>query len=148
MGNQHLASVNDQATYAFCPPTSGSHFNAVDAPLPRAFYGPDKAEKPGNWIHNLEHGDIVILYRGTPPQSDLDSLRTVMDAVPPGSRAEACSLPNPAIVVRFDDMTAPFALVSWDRAMLLDAWDPDRAKTFLQQWETNPAVPEKPSATC
>ncbi len=147
MSNQHVL-VNEHVDYAFCPPTSGSHFNqaGVPAPLPRAFYGPDKAYKPGNWIHNLEHGGVVILYKGTPTQAIQDSMKAVMDAAPVGSKT-ACA-PNQVIVVRFDDMTSPFAVVSWDRAMLMETWDPVAAATYAQQWQDSPAIPEKAAGTC
>jgi hypothetical protein len=136
-------------TYAFCPPTSGTHFSvAGQAPLPRAFYGPDKVERPGNWLHNLEHGGVAFLYKGTPTQDILDSMRTAMDSSAPGSKAATCGVPNQVIVVRFDDMNTPFALVAWDRAMLLDTWNPDLAMTFAQQWQDGPAIPEKNPATC
>ncbi len=148
MSNQHIG-VNDHVNYAFCPPTSGSHFNAAGvAPLPRAFYGPDKAYRPGNWIHNLEHGGVVILYKGSPTQDVLDSLQSVMDSAPGGSKAATCGVPNQVIVVRFDDMNSPFALVAWDRAMLLDTWNSDLATTFARQWQDSPAIPEKQPNTC
>jgi hypothetical protein len=135
--------------YAFCPPTSGTHFSvAGQAPLPRAFYGPDKIERPGNWLHNLEHGGVVILYKNTPTQDILDSMKVVMDSTPGGSKADACGVPNQVIVVRFDDMSTPYAVVSWDRAMLLDTWNPDVAQTFGAQWQDSAAIPEKAPTIC
>jgi hypothetical protein len=149
LNNRHV-SPSDHVDYAFCPPTSGDHFSIAGgiAPLTRAFYGPDKPEKPGNWIHNLEHGGVVILYKGTPSKDILDSMKTVMDSAPASSKAATCGVPNQVIVVRFDDMNTPFAVVAWDRAMLLDTWNPDLALTFAQQWQDSPAIPEKAPATC
>lgn len=146
MSNQHVG-VNDHVDYAFCPPTSGSHFNAAGvAPLPHAFYGPDKDYKPGNWIHNMEHGGVVILYKGTPTQDILDSMKSVVDSAPGGPKP-AC-LPNQVIGVRFDNMTTAFAVIAWDRAMLLDTWNSEQALTFIQQWQDGPAIPEKNPSTC
>jgi Protein of unknown function (DUF3105) len=142
--------VSTKVNYAFCPPTSGTHFSVGGgvAPLKRDFYGPDKVERPGNWIHNLEHGGVAILYKGTPTQDIQDSMKSVMDSAPPGEKAATCGVPNQVIVVRFDDMTTPFAVVAWDRAMLLDTWNPELATTFAQQWQDGPAIPEKNPSTC
>jgi hypothetical protein len=149
LNNQHT-DLNAHVDYAFCPPTSGTHFSVGGgvAPLKRDFYGPDKVELPGNWVHNMEHGGVVILYKGTPTQDVLDSMKTVMDSAAPGTKAEACGVPNQVIVVRFDDMTTPFAAVAWDRAMLLDTWNPDLMLTFAQQWQDSPAIPQKEAGAC
>ncbi len=50
--------------YAYCPPASGPHYNnpGIDGPIPAKFYGPDDGTRPEGWIHNLEHGAVVILY--------------------------------------------------------------------------------------
>jgi hypothetical protein len=144
LGKNHNPNSNASITYAFCPPTSGEHYNvAGQAPLPRQFYAPGTILRPGNWIHNLEHGYVVILYRGTPDQGTLDSIRTVMDtAVGDAFSTTQCAVPNRVIAVRFDDMTTPFAVLAWDRALLLPQWDPASAKTFAEQWAESPAIPE------
>jgi hypothetical protein len=131
--------------YAYCPPTSGEHFNVQgEAPLPRRFYGPEVSLRPGDWIHNLEHGYVVFLYKGTPPAATLDSIRAAMEAAEPSAPeiAQNCALPNKVIAVRFDDMDADFAALAWDRALLMDTWDPQLAMTFAQQWQDSPQAPE------
>ena len=135
-------------TYGFCPPTSGNHFNvAGQAPLPRNFYDPNTTLKPGNWVHNMEHGYVVILYKGTPDQATLDSIKQVMnDASPPADGfAQQCGQPNRVIAVRFDTMDTPYAVLAWDRALLLPEWDYQQALTFANQWQDNPAIPENPA---
>ena len=143
LGRTHVAN-GESVTYGFCPPTSGNHYNvAGQAPLPRQFYPPTQALKPQNWVHNLEHGYVDILYKGTPDQATLDSIRNVMDtAVGDAFTTGQCGMQNRVIAVRFDDMDTNFALVSWDRALLLPTWDPVQAKTFAEQWQESPAIPE------
>ena len=64
MGRRHVA-VGEKVTYTYCPPASGSHYNAANAgPIQPRFYGPNDRVLPEGWIHNLEHGAMVILYRG------------------------------------------------------------------------------------
>lgn len=130
-------------SYAFCPPTSGKHYIVTgQAPLPVAFYPPGTTLRPGNWIHNLEHGFVVILYKGTPDQATLDDIKRVMESVPPSTIATGCGVRNHVIAVRFDTMLTPFAVVAWNRALLLDTWDPTAVATFAQQWQDSPLHPE------
>ncbi len=143
MGQGHV-SESTSVTYAYCPPTSGQHFNSKTAPLPRRFYGPDDIVRPGNWLHNLEHGYAVILYKGEPDAATLDQLRTIMDEAPGTSfSTEQCGLPNKVLVVRFDDMTTPFAAVSWDHALLLPTFDPQQLATYVAQSQETDVWPEK-----
>jgi hypothetical protein len=145
-GRQHVAN-GTTVEYGFCPPTSGNHYSQANppAPLPRDFYGPDKSLKPQQWIHNMEHGYVVIAYKGTPDQATLDSIKNVMDTATGDSFAASCGQPNRVIAVRFDSMSEPFAVLAWDRALLLPTWDSEQALTFANQWQDNPAIPENPA---
>src|SRR4029078_8953344 len=61
-GNQHV-SVGDKVTYPICPPASGKHINNTPrGPITAQFSGPDDQAVPNGWIHNLEHGGLVLLY--------------------------------------------------------------------------------------
>lgn len=142
LGAKH-EDIRTTISYGFCPPTSGNHFFVTgQAPLTRQFYPPSTSLRPGNWIHNLEHGFVLILYRGDPGQATLDDIKRVMDSVAPSAIAVSCGLLNHVIAARFDDMNTPYALVAWNRALLLDAWDPVAAATFAQQWQDSPQHPE------
>ena len=54
----------DEHRYVYCPPASGAH-KAVQGsgPIQSRVYGPDDFAEPQGWIHNLEHGALVLLYR-------------------------------------------------------------------------------------
>lgn len=57
-----------QARYLTDPPTSGQHYNVRgEAPLTWGFYA--RPFPPEDWVHNLEHGGVVILYDCPQPQS-------------------------------------------------------------------------------
>ena len=61
-GNGHV-QVGDKVTYPVCPPASGKHVNKVGfGPLKPQVYGPDDQSLPNGWVHNLEHGGLVLLY--------------------------------------------------------------------------------------
>ena len=63
LGRAHVAT-GERVTYEFCPPTSGAHYNdEPDGPIPTRFYGSKETALPQGWIHNLEHGQMTVLYR-------------------------------------------------------------------------------------
>jgi len=142
LGQAHV-SENTSITYAYCPPTSVAHFASDMAPLPRRFYGPNDDVRPGNWIHNLEHGYVVIAYKGEPDAATLAELeRVVTEARGTEFSTQSCGLPNKVIGLRFDDMTTDFAALSWDRALLLETLDAEQLQTFAEQWQESPVWPE------
>lgn len=143
MGRDH-ASTNSRVRYAFCPPTSGGHWSVAGlSPLRRDFYAPDDGVAPGSWIHNLEHGYVVIAYRDDPGEAALEPLRSVFMDAPPSEVAIQCGMPNKVIVLRFDDMSEPYALLSWDRALLMSTFEPEQVLTFIEQWQDGPQTPER-----
>ena len=137
LGSQHVGA-GTKIRYGFCPPTSGSHYNAAGVgPLRPAFYGPDADAGPGGWVHNLEHGYVVALYRcadGTcPSEADLASLREFAANGPPTQSAAACGYRSKVLVARFDEMATPYALLAWERALLLDGFDATVARDFASR---------------
>jgi hypothetical protein len=157
MGNTHVAT-GTVIRYTHCPPASGRHFNqpGVAGPIPARPYGPNDGVIPQGWVHNLEHGGLVILYRGA--EADQAALRAVYDAVPaspvcgfePGGQS-----PGP-VVARFDQMAWPFAGLVWDRVLPLETLDQAAILDFYARYgeRTNPEkfceVPEpgaEPSAS-
>jgi hypothetical protein len=63
LGKNHVAA-GQRVTYPLCPPASGNHYAASNlGPIKAQVYGPDDPQLPQGWIHNLEHGGLVILYK-------------------------------------------------------------------------------------
>ena len=61
MGRRH-ADFGTQVTFQYCAPASGPHDNkSGSGPITPRLYGPDDAVIPQGWIHNLEHGALVVL---------------------------------------------------------------------------------------
>ena len=139
MGRTHVAR-GTAISYLFCPPSSGTHYNneAGFSPARPGFYRPDAAIGPGSWIHNLEHGYVVALYRcpdGVCPSEDvLDEVRRFVNSAPQTPVAASCGIRAKVVAARFDDMSMPFALVTWDRVSLLESWDVDVAIDFAERW--------------
>ena len=140
-GGKDHASAATSVRYATCPPTSGTHSSA--GPLERQFYGPGAVQLPGRWVHNLEHGYAVIAYAGDPGAAVLDQIRNVMDRAAPTDVADSCGLPNKVIALRFDDMSEPFALLAWDKALLMPTFDVELASRAADQFQDQAQAPER-----
>jgi hypothetical protein len=147
LGRTHK-SPNETVRFAFCPPASGDHWSIGGgrAPLNREFYRTGDDISPGNWVHNLEHGYVVIAYRDELTDEQDAGIREVFETAAQVPSAARCGVPNKVIVVPFRDMSEPFAVLAWDRVLLLPEWDTDRALAFANQWQENPQSPE--AATC
>jgi len=145
LGRGHV-DTSTKVDYDYCPPASGQHYNLGGgiAPLARDFYGPDDKLGPGNWIHNLEHGYVLLLYKGEPTAEVQQQLQAIMDEATPSAFAAANCGDNKVVVVRFDDMdpSVNFAAVAWDRELLLNEFDKEALLTFANQWQDGPQTPE------
>jgi hypothetical protein len=138
MGRSHV-TVGTTVTYTYCPPASGNHYSQPTAPITSRVYGPGDAIVPEHWIHNLEHGGLVILYKG---EADQVALKALFDAIPP---SPICGFepggqsPGP-VIARFDDMATPFAVLVWGRVLPLQTLDTQAILDFYAAWgeKTNP----------
>ena len=134
LGRNHVAT-GTSVTYEFCPPTSGSHYNAAGSgPIPDLFYAQDQVTVPEGWVHNMEHGAMVVLYRcpegcGTDAQAALGAVQSQLPASP------LCGFPptTDVVVTRFDQMPTPYAAVVWGRVLFLNTLDIGQITTFYGQ---------------
>ncbi len=129
--------------YGFCPPTSGEHWSIPGrAPLRRDVFQSGDSVSPGNWVHNLEHGYVVLAYRSPADEKAMAGMREVFEKARPGPVAVQCGLPNKVIVVPFSDMAEPYAALAWNRALLMPEWDTEAALRFADEWQESPQHPE------
>ena len=88
LGRGHVLNPNDTIEYGFCPPTSGNHYNVPGrGPIRGAVYPTTDQQPPGGWVHNLEHGWVVALYRCTgpndcPSDAEMQQLQAFFDQAP------------------------------------------------------------------
>lgn len=147
-GRNHVP-LGTTTRYASCPPASGPHYNEGGgvAPLRPAFYDAGARIGPGNWIHNLEHGYVLALYRcadGQCPSDDVVSeLRQFVLTAPATEGATNCGWSSKVLAARFDDMATPFALVAWDHVLLLDTFDASVGIDFASRWLEQESLPER-----
>jgi len=150
LGRNHILNANQTIEYGFCPPTSGDHYNISGVGPIRAAVYPNTAEQPpGGWVHNLEHGWVVLLYsckNGCPSADEMAQMQQWFDQAPTPDPASNQGCTKEVLVARFDSMTTRFALVAWGRAYLTDNFDLDTGLTFTQQWMDHGTEPE--TTTC
>jgi hypothetical protein len=133
MGRNHQAGP--PFSYLYCPPASGPHYNQPGTlgPITPRVYKPDDKVGPPNWIHNLEHGAVVVLYRTDGPGATADgqaAFKTFFDNFP---ASQLCQVPPHVlspVIAPFNDMPHPFAALVWGRVLYMDTWDPDLVLKF------------------
>jgi hypothetical protein len=107
------------------PPHSGPHY-----PTWETWDEHDTVVPRGNWVHNLEHGGIVLAYRCNDDcEPELDVLRDVL-----AQRPELRILLTPDPLLPGDDR---FAAISWTWVYRFDAPDLDTLLCFADQHENH-----------
>ena len=134
MGNSHV--VTPPQNYLLCPPASGNHYNQPGTlgPIPARLYKPDDKVGPSNWVHNLEHGGLVVLYRNDSPGATNEGQQAFRDYLSGFPASPICNVPPrqlSPVIARFDNMPHAFAVLVWDRVLYLDSWDPALATRFF-----------------
>jgi hypothetical protein len=126
-GANHV-SEGSSITYRHNPPASGPHYPVwaryaeYTTPLAR-----------GYWVHNLEHGAVVFLYRPDTASATIDALRGVYRTLPPDRE---CGNPR-ALLTPDPLMTRPVAVVAWDWVLDSDVVEPSAIVDFVQAHRGN-----------
>jgi hypothetical protein len=115
--------------YATRPPTSGAHY-----PAPYPTYGVlEQPVPPGNWVHNLEHGAIVLLYNCPEGCPELVAQIRELHATLPRGRNARRGVPR-MLALPYTDMDHRIAVVAWGRLLELDEFDADRIRAFYEAY--------------
>jgi hypothetical protein len=161
MGATHDPPVPTR--YTLCPPASGPHFGSPRAPIQARLYGLEDFAPPQGWLHNLEHGGIVILYRGgegseAVTEDGQAKLRELYRNFPASPICGFDRGNNNAgvVIARFDDMAWPYAALVWDVVLPLetldgdviyDFWRTEGERTNPEKFCTAPTPSPAPSGT-
>jgi hypothetical protein len=136
-GQGHV-QAGDKVTYPVCPPASGKHINKPGfGPLEPKVYGPDDTSLPNGWIHNLEHGGLVLLYACEKGACDAAGIQALRDTAANFPASAICGLPAGTVgpvVARFEDMPTKYAALIWDRALYLDTLDSAKIYDFYLRY--------------
>ena len=126
-GTGHLPA-GTALTFANRPPSSGEHYAA------RAPYGLSTTPlDPGNWVHVLEHGGVVVLYKcdgeADCEQKGADLRTAVYDPAKPGKFGE-----RKITITPYQDMDAPVTAVAWNRILPMETADPASILEFYNRY--------------
>jgi hypothetical protein len=123
-GASHVP-VGTQVDYQHVPPASGSHWSAAGtAPVAPGVYAQILEEE--QWVHNLEHGYVVILYdcpSGCEPTLTAE-LEALFDAAPQSTLFNKKKL----VIAPYSGLPARITAIAWDVQLYLDAFN---AQTLL-----------------
>jgi hypothetical protein len=75
-GSTHVNQPRTAADYRTNPPTSGDH---NDTPAPDGLYAPGNEPEITNWVHTLEHGRIILMYKPGAPQDTVTALQRLFE---------------------------------------------------------------------
>lgn len=106
LGGEHVVS-NVGVTYNSNPPSSGPHCGSWGQ---YAIYGDAKPLPRCNYIHNLEHGGVVLLYKcdGACPEL-VEALTTVRNSIVDAE----CPSAKRVILTPDADLDTPIAAAAW-----------------------------------
>ncbi len=126
-GGGHVAE-GTPIEYKNNPPASGLHYAKL------AEYGVYTEAIPAPyWVHNLEHGAIVVLYNCLSGEAQCaqaaEQLRTLYQQLPPGKYGEVKLVATP-----YPELRTRFAVLAWNRILELDAFDAQRITEFYETW--------------
>ncbi|HEX5240539.1 MAG TPA: DUF3105 domain-containing protein [Candidatus Limnocylindrales bacterium] len=136
MGRDHVA-VGTVVKYLYCPPASGKHYNQPPlGPIQPKVYGPNDHPVPEGWVHNLEHGALVVLYK-CPSDACTDAGQSALNTFYQGfPNSPVCDVPPGIIgpvIARFDDMNYPVVALVWDHILPLQSFDQAQIMAFYDQ---------------
>lgn len=123
-GQEHVPQASEVA-WASDPPCSGPHYPTWE------LWGEHDGTVPrGNWVHNLEHGGIVLSYRCADPcEAELEILRDVVEQRP---ELRILLTPDPLL-----PGSERFAAISWTWVHRFDAPALEELLCFADQHENH-----------
>ena len=126
-GSDHVAD-GTQVVYKTRPPASGPHYSN----WLQTFGFMNPAPPTGNWLHNLEHGAVAILYNCPSACPEIEQeLKDLYPPLPLGRNAVR-SQPR-VIILPYSDMDAKIAVVAWGWILELESVDKDQILAFADQ---------------
>jgi hypothetical protein len=136
-GNGHVGR-GDRVTYTVCPPASGKHINNPGfGPLKPKVYGPEDESEPNGWVHNLEHGGLVLLYscdKGACDDAGLAALDTFDQGFPESPVCKLAAGTVGPVIARFEQMPTKYAALVWNRVLYLDELDAAKVYDFSTRY--------------
>jgi len=125
--------------YSTSPPTSGSHY---DTPADPGFNPPEGIDQipPEQFVHNLEHGQIVFWYRPDASGQVIEDIEAYINKQ--GGRQSVTLL---AVPYEDIDSSYAFAMTAWGAMQSCSEFSEDVADAFRGEYQgrgpENPQIP-------
>jgi hypothetical protein len=142
-GQQHIAQGESHITYNSDLPSSGPHYADASAPIDWGIY--TEPVKPEVFLHNMEHGGVVITY--SPSLLPKDQVRQLQTLFAPSYDNKTFKPARFLLFPRPTDSKA-IQLASWDWTFNLDRYDASLiTKFYLQHGNKAPEASAGPTNT-
>jgi Protein of unknown function (DUF3105) len=127
-GRGHVAD-GTPVQYETSPPTSGQHW---EVPAEARFYPPDSlGDTPSErFVHNLEHGQVVIWYSPDAPQGVIDDIENYIRAQDGEQQLSLLATP-------YTDEPQGYNLTvtAWTASQSCEAFSPEVVDAFREQFQ-------------
>jgi hypothetical protein len=125
-GFDHINPPCQPTSYATNPPSSGNHygywanFTTYDFPLPAGF-----------WVHDLEHGAVVITYNCPDGcAADMARIKAWVEALPADPGCASFTAKRKVVVTPYPALTVKFAASSWGWTLRSSCFDETAFSAF------------------
>ena len=135
-GNSHVPA-GQKVNYNQNPPTSGSHWNSAAPPAPVPWGIKDSQQPNEAVVHNLEHGGIVVFYKGL-SGDEVDKLKDIVRLLSNNGFKKIVLEPYAEM-----PSDARVALSAWDWGLKLPGYDDVQVVKFVKSHYDGPDAPER-----
>jgi hypothetical protein len=125
-------------SYQHRPPSSGVHYGTL--PQQQEYRMWDTPLSPGRWVHMLEHGAVVVLYR--PDLCDNACVQQLGEFYDSAPRSNLVGVRHLAITP-YQDMDHAVAVVAWGYVDEMDQVDKDRVMADFRSKVDASSAPER-----
>jgi hypothetical protein len=125
-------------SYRNKPPSSGVHWGTLPQAYEYRMY--DQPLSPGRWVHMLEHGAVVVLYR--PDLCDATCVQQLGDFYDSAPRSSIVPVRHLAITP-YQNMDHAIAVVGWGYVDEMDQMDKDRVLADFKSKVDASTAPER-----
>lgn len=126
-GAHHVAE-STPIQYADNPPSSGPHY-----PIWARYEAYSNEVPEGYWVHNLEHGAVVFLYRDNASATVQSELQDVYDSL---NDDNICGHTR-ALLTANSHLQAEFAVVAWDHVLVANCVDQEAIFDFVKNFRNH-----------
>jgi hypothetical protein len=115
--------------YSSDPASSGEHY-----PYWLEYKTYDQDIDPRYYVHNLEHGAVVLMYQcrpGTDCSAQRDQMEAFVDRLPDDPRCDGSGVRVRAVIAPSSTITSPFAAATWGWGYTAECFDAASLSAFI-----------------